>query len=219
MSLRAVNPHFILFIYFFNEKASILLIFPNFQGNMDRDLLDINGLSKSFQKNSVIISREPEKAGKTCFLINIFPDAGVDQSFSVYQHALVSYFSRNSLVWKMLELFKYLIRIFLILKYINSRNNKPFPHRLTFPLKFVSYEDKLCFGPQISPTEITKIAFLHVFNINVTSADDYRANVRHNVSDWFAKVIFDFFLKDFKGGVALFSVEIAIMIIKFKKIF
>eukprot|EP00081_Caenorhabditis_elegans_P012245 NP_490915.4 TRansport Protein Particle [Caenorhabditis elegans] len=118
---------------------------------MDRDLLDINGLSKSFQKNSVIISH-----------------AGVDQSFSVYQHALVSYFSRNSLVWKI--------------------NNKPFPHRLTFPLKFVSYEDKLCFGPQISPTEITKIAFLHVFNINVTSADDYRANVRHNVSDWFAKL-------------------------------
>ncbi|EGT45472.1 hypothetical protein CAEBREN_03010 [Caenorhabditis brenneri] len=118
---------------------------------MDRDSLDLNGLSRSFVKNSVIISH-----------------AGVDQSFSVYQHALVSHFSRSPLVWKI--------------------NNKPFPHRLTLPLKFVPYEDKLCFGPQISPTEITKIAFLHVFNINVTSADDYRQNVRHNVSDWFAKL-------------------------------
>ncbi|EGT34118.1 hypothetical protein CAEBREN_06612 [Caenorhabditis brenneri] len=118
---------------------------------MDRDSLDLNGLSRSFVKNSVIISH-----------------AGVDQSFSVYQHALVSHFSRSPLVWKI--------------------NNKPFPHRLTLPLKFVPYEDKLCFGPQISPTEITKIAFLHIFNINVTSADDYRQNVRHNVSDWFAKL-------------------------------
>ncbi|ULU09654.1 hypothetical protein L3Y34_014206 [Caenorhabditis briggsae] len=118
---------------------------------MDRDSLDLNVLSKSFVKNCVLISH-----------------AGVDQSFSVYQHALISYFSRNSLVWKI--------------------NNKLFPHRLVFPLKFVPYEDKLCFGPQISPTEITKIAFLHIFNINVTSADDYRQNVRHNVSDWFAKL-------------------------------
>uniref|UniRef100_A0A1I7UE69 Trafficking protein particle complex subunit 10 n=1 Tax=Caenorhabditis tropicalis TaxID=1561998 RepID=A0A1I7UE69_9PELO len=118
---------------------------------MDRDSLDLNGLSRSFVKNSVIISH-----------------AGVDQSFSVYQHALVSHFSRSPLVWKI--------------------NNKPFPHRLTLPLKFVPYEEKLCFGPQISATEITKIAFLHVFNINVTSADDYRQNVRHNVSDWFAKL-------------------------------
>ncbi|EFO84814.1 hypothetical protein CRE_03722 [Caenorhabditis remanei] len=118
---------------------------------MDRDSLDINGLSKSFVKNSVIISH-----------------AGVDQSFSVYQHALTSHFSRSPLVWKI--------------------NNKPFPHRLTFPLKFVPYEEKLCFGPQITPTEIMKIVFLHIFNINVTSADDYRQNVRHNVSDWFAKL-------------------------------
>ncbi|CAI2321327.1 unnamed protein product [Caenorhabditis sp. 36 PRJEB53466] len=118
---------------------------------MDQDSLDLNGLSRSFTRNSVLISH-----------------AGVDQSFSVYQHALTSHFSRNPSVWKI--------------------NNKPFPHRLTFPLKFVPYEEKLCFGPQISPTEITKIAYLHIFNINVTSADDYRANVRHNVSDWFAKL-------------------------------
>lgn len=118
---------------------------------MDRESLDLNGLSRSFVKNCVIISH-----------------AGVDQSFSVYQHALVSYFSRNALVWKV--------------------NNKPFPHRLTLPLKFVAFDEKLCFGPQISPTEITNIAFLHIFNINVTSADDYRQNVRHNVSDWFAKL-------------------------------
>ncbi|CAI5438356.1 unnamed protein product [Caenorhabditis angaria] len=118
---------------------------------MERMNLDINALSRSFKKTSVLIS---------C--------SGADSNFSVYQHALTSYFSRTPIVWK--------------------RNNKVFPHLLTFPLKFVPYEDKLCFGPHITPLEICNIAYLHVYHINVLNADDYRSNVRHNVSDWFAKV-------------------------------
>ncbi|CAB3408412.1 unnamed protein product [Caenorhabditis bovis] len=105
-----------------------------------------------------------------CFTKNhvLITHCGTDSAFSVYQHALASHFARNPVVWK--------------------RNNKVFPHLLTFNLKFVPFDENLCFGPQINPAEAHKIAYLHIFNISVGNLEEYKSTVRHNVSDWFAKL-------------------------------
>ncbi|CAI4227644.1 unnamed protein product [Auanema sp. JU1783] len=93
---------------------------------------------------------------------------GVDNSFGVYQHALTSYFSQNALVWK--------------------RNGKAFPYRLTIPLKFVTFEEALCWKADLDSEELVGLAYLHVFFICSSSVEEYRSSVRHNVSEWFSMV-------------------------------
>ncbi|GMR53982.1 hypothetical protein PMAYCL1PPCAC_24177 [Pristionchus mayeri] len=84
----------------------------------------------------------------------------------VYQHALANYFSHNPVTWK--------------------RNGKFFPHPLIFPIKFVPFDDKHVFTFDSTIEDFKSFAFLHIFFINASSADEYRNNIRHTVSEWFA---------------------------------
>ncbi|CAD6186313.1 unnamed protein product [Caenorhabditis auriculariae] len=94
--------------------------------------------------------------------------SGDGASFSFFQHALTSYFSRTPLAWK--------------------RKSETFPTLLTFPLSFVPFEERLCFGPHVTPENVARIGFLHMFIIKVATTEEYRTAVRHHVSEWFAKV-------------------------------
>ncbi|GMT00841.1 hypothetical protein PENTCL1PPCAC_23015 [Pristionchus entomophagus] len=84
----------------------------------------------------------------------------------VYQHALSNYFSQNSVTWK--------------------RHGKFFPYPLVFPLKFIPFDDKHVFTLDSTIEELKGFAFLHIFFINAASADEYRNNIRHTVSEWFS---------------------------------
>ncbi|PIO74677.1 hypothetical protein TELCIR_03307 [Teladorsagia circumcincta] len=86
---------------------------------------------------------------------------GSDNGFIAYQNAITARFSQQPVIWK--------------------RQGKPFPYPLTFPLKFCAFDENLCFGPHMTQSDLPNIAYLH-------SVDEYRTSVRHNVSEWFAKV-------------------------------
>uniref|UniRef100_A0A0K0CUF2 Trafficking protein particle complex subunit 2 n=1 Tax=Angiostrongylus cantonensis TaxID=6313 RepID=A0A0K0CUF2_ANGCA len=67
-------------------------------------------------------------------------------------------------------------------------HGKPFQYPLTFPIKFCAFDESLCFGPHVTQSDLPNIAYLHVYVIDSASVDEYRTSVRHNVSEWFAKV-------------------------------
>ncbi|EYC08870.1 hypothetical protein Y032_0063g3406 [Ancylostoma ceylanicum] len=93
---------------------------------------------------------------------------GSDNGFVAYQHAITSRFATHQIVWK--------------------RFGKPFPCPLTFPIRFCAFDENLCFGPHMTQADLPNIAYLHLYVIDSASVDEYRTSVRHNVSEWFAKV-------------------------------
>lgn len=84
----------------------------------------------------------------------------------VYQHALSNFFAQNAVTWK--------------------RHGKFFPYPLVFPLKFIPFDEKHVFTLDSTVGELKTFAFLHIFFINASSAEEYRNNIRHTVSEWFA---------------------------------
>ncbi|KAE9413386.1 hypothetical protein Angca_006995, partial [Angiostrongylus cantonensis] len=93
---------------------------------------------------------------------------GSDNGFVEYQNAIISRFAQQPVIWK--------------------RHGKPFQYPLTFPIKFCAFDESLCFGPHVTQSDLPNIAYLHVYVIDSASVDEYRTSVRHNVSEWFAKV-------------------------------
>uniref|UniRef100_A0A1I7WYK0 Aa_trans domain-containing protein n=1 Tax=Heterorhabditis bacteriophora TaxID=37862 RepID=A0A1I7WYK0_HETBA len=67
-------------------------------------------------------------------------------------------------------------------------NGKPFSYSITFPVKFASFDERLCFGPHMTQFDLVNVSYLHVFFIDSASVEEYRTSVRHNVSEWFSKV-------------------------------
>lgn len=46
------------------------------------------------------------------------------------------------------------------------RYGKPFPHPLTFPLKFCAFDESLCLARQMTQSDLVNCAFLHVYVID-----------------------------------------------------
>uniref|UniRef100_A0A7I4XT41 Trafficking protein particle complex subunit 11 n=1 Tax=Haemonchus contortus TaxID=6289 RepID=A0A7I4XT41_HAECO len=109
---------------------------------------------------SLLRAHKPHQVTVTC--------KGSDNGFIAYQNAITARFLQQPVVWK--------------------RQGKPFPHPLTFSLKFCAFDESLCFGPHMTYSDLPNIAYLHVFVIDSASVDEYRTSVRYNVSEWFAKV-------------------------------
>ncbi|VDO39313.1 unnamed protein product [Haemonchus placei] len=109
---------------------------------------------------SLLRAHKPHQVTVTC--------KGSDNGFIAYQNAITARFLQQPVVWK--------------------RQGKPFPHPLTFSLKFCAFDESLCFGPHMTHSDLPNIAYLHVFVIDSASVDEYRTSVRYNVSEWFAKV-------------------------------
>ncbi|WKX87962.1 hypothetical protein Q1695_007960 [Nippostrongylus brasiliensis] len=109
---------------------------------------------------SILRSHKPHQITITC--------KGSDNGFTAYQQAITARFAQHPVSWK--------------------RHGRPFPQPLTFPLRFCAFDEGLCFGPHMTQGDLPNIAFLHMYVIDSASVDEYRTSVRHNVSEWFAKV-------------------------------
>ncbi|TKR60005.1 hypothetical protein L596_029601 [Steinernema carpocapsae] len=68
------------------------------------------------------------------------------------------------------------------------KKNGKTPLNISFPVKFVEYSSEVIFRPRDRVQDYSKCAFLHMYFIDAETVDDYRANVRHEVSEWFSTV-------------------------------
>uniref|UniRef100_A0A1I8ATF2 Foie-gras_1 domain-containing protein n=1 Tax=Steinernema glaseri TaxID=37863 RepID=A0A1I8ATF2_9BILA len=90
---------------------------------------------------------------------------GSETTFNKCDVNISSSFASSSLAWKK-----------------NGKN----PLNVDVPIRFVKYSDDVIFRPQDRAQDYGKFAFLHLFFIDAATVDEYRANVRHEVSEWFA---------------------------------
>ncbi|KAK0427663.1 hypothetical protein QR680_010351 [Steinernema hermaphroditum] len=67
------------------------------------------------------------------------------------------------------------------------RNGKT-PLNVNFTVRFAKYSDDVVFRPQDRAQDYGKFAFLHLYFIDAATVDEYRSNIRHEVSEWFANL-------------------------------